>query len=43
MNALPIIVANVIVGVLAVYTDWKQPQHSSTNIRRAETDQIDVA
>ena len=38
MNALPIIVANVIVGVLAVYTDWKQPQHSSTNNHRAETD-----
>ncbi len=28
MNALPIIVANVIVAALAVYSDWKQPQFS---------------
>jgi hypothetical protein len=34
MNALPIIVANVIVAVLAVYTDWK----SSNVIHQAETD-----
>ena len=38
MNALPIIVANVIVAVLAVYTDLKQPHLSSTSIRQAETD-----
>jgi hypothetical protein len=29
MNALPIIVANVIVGALAIYSDWKQPRFSS--------------
>ena len=29
MNALPIIVANVIVATLAVYSDWKQPRFSS--------------
>jgi hypothetical protein len=29
MNALPIIVANVIVAGLAVYSDWKQPRFSS--------------
>ena len=38
MNALPIIVANVIVAVLAVYTDWKQPQVSSNSGRQAEAD-----
>jgi len=38
MNALPIIVANVIVAVLAVYTDWKQPQLSSNDGRQAEAD-----
>lgn len=26
MNALPIIVANIIVATLAVYSDWKQPR-----------------
>lgn len=26
MNALPIIVANLIVASLAVYSDWKQPR-----------------
>jgi inner membrane protein len=31
MNALPIIVANVIVGSLAVYSDWKQPRLSSAD------------
>jgi uncharacterized protein with PQ loop repeat len=31
MNALPIIVANLIVAVLAVYSDWKQPRLSSPN------------
>jgi hypothetical protein len=30
MNAPPIIVANVIVASLAVYSDWKQPRFSST-------------
>ena len=29
INALPIIVANVIVAGLAVYSDWKQPRFSS--------------
>ena len=29
MNALPIIVANLIVASLAVYSDWKQPRFSS--------------
>ena len=29
MNALPIIVANVIVAALAVYSDWKQARFSS--------------
>jgi hypothetical protein len=29
MNAPPIIVANVIVAALAVYSDWKQPQFAS--------------
>jgi hypothetical protein len=28
MNAPPIIVANVIVASLAVYSDWKQPRFS---------------
>jgi len=31
MNALPIIVANLIVASLAVYTDWKQPRLSTTD------------
>jgi hypothetical protein len=29
MNALPIIVANVIVAALAMYSDWKQPRLAS--------------
>jgi uncharacterized protein with PQ loop repeat len=29
MNALPIIVANVIVAALALYSDWKEPRVSS--------------
>jgi hypothetical protein len=29
MNALPIIVANLIVAALAIYSDWKQPRLSS--------------
>ncbi len=37
MNALPIIVANVIVAVLAVYTDWKQPRLSGGDNRQPET------
>ena len=36
MNALPIIVANVIVAVLAVYSDWKQPRLSSADNRQPE-------
>jgi hypothetical protein len=31
MNARPIIVANVIVAVLALYSDWKQPRISSVD------------
>ena len=38
MDALPIIVANVIVAVLAVYTDLKQPQHTSSDIHQTEAD-----
>lgn len=30
MNAPPIIVANLIVATLALYSDWKQPRLSST-------------
>jgi len=29
ISALPIIVANVIVAVLALYSDWKEPRVSS--------------
>lgn len=36
-NALPIIVANVIVAVLAVYSDWKQPRLSSADNSQPET------
>lgn len=35
MNALPIIVANVIVAVLALYTDWKQPRLSPAEERES--------
>lgn len=31
MNALPIIVANVIVAALAMYSDWKQPRLTTTD------------
>jgi len=31
MNARPIIVANVIVAALAVYSDWKQPRVRSVD------------
>jgi hypothetical protein len=34
MNALPIIVANVIVAALAIYSDWKQPRLSSADTRQ---------
>ena len=37
MNALPIIVANVIVAVLAMYSDWKQPRLLSAANRQPET------
>jgi hypothetical protein len=30
MNALPVIVANVIVAALAVYSDWKQPRATNS-------------
>ena len=36
MNALPIIVANLIVATLAVYSDWKQPQLSNSDNRQPE-------
>jgi hypothetical protein len=36
MNALPIVVANVIVAALAVYSDWKQPRLSSADNRQPE-------
>lgn len=35
MNAPPIIVANVIVAVLALYTDWKQPKLSAAEERES--------
>ena len=35
MNALPIIVANVVVAVLALYTDWKQPKLSAAEERES--------
>jgi uncharacterized protein with PQ loop repeat len=35
MNALPIVVANVIVAVLALYTDWKQPKLSAAEERES--------
>ena len=35
MNAPPIIVANVIVAVLALYTDWKQPKLSGAEERES--------
>ena len=37
MNALPIIVANVIVASLAVYSDWKKPRLSNTEVHATET------
>jgi len=36
MNALPIIVANLIVATLAVYSDLKQPQLSNTDNPQTE-------
>ena len=36
MNALPIIVANVIVASLAIYSDWKQPRPLSRDNFQAE-------
>jgi uncharacterized protein with PQ loop repeat len=36
MNAPPIIVANLIVATLAVYSDWKQPRLSSADDREPE-------
>jgi len=36
MNALPIIVANVIVAALALYSDWKQLRLSSAANRQPE-------
>ena len=36
MNALPIIVANLIVATLAVYSDLKQPQLSNSDNRQPE-------
>jgi hypothetical protein len=42
MNALPIIVANVIVASLAVYSDWKQPRASVTDNAQAEAEVAEV-
>jgi len=36
MNALPIIVANLIVATLAVYSDLKQPQLSNSDNQQTE-------
>jgi hypothetical protein len=36
LNALPIVVANVIVATLALYSDWKQPRLSSADNRQPE-------
>ena len=36
MHALPIVVANVIVASLALYSDWKQPRLSSADNRQPE-------
>ena len=36
MNALPIIVANLIVAALAMYSDWKQPRLTTTHDHRPE-------
>ena len=36
INALPVIVANVIVAGLAVYSDWKQPGPLSADNRQPE-------
>ena len=32
MNALPIIVANVVVAALATYSDWKRPQLQNSDV-----------
>ena len=37
INALPIIVANVIVASLAVYSDWKQPRLSNAEVHATKT------
>ena len=37
MSAPPIVVANLIVASLAVYSDWKQPRLSSADNRPPET------
>ncbi len=36
MHAPPIVVANVIVASLALYSDWKQPRLSSADNRQPE-------
>jgi uncharacterized protein with PQ loop repeat len=36
MNAPPIVVANVIVASLALYSDWKQPRLSTAANRQPE-------
>jgi len=36
MNAPPIVVANVIVASLALYSDWKQPRLSNADDRQPE-------
>jgi hypothetical protein len=40
MSAPPIIVANVIVASLALYSDWKQPHLSSADNRQPEAEPL---
>jgi len=43
MNALPIIVANVIVASLAIYSDWKQARPSETDNAEAEATEVHLS
>jgi hypothetical protein len=38
MNALPIIVANVIVAALALYSDWKETRVSMETVAKRESE-----
>ena len=42
MNALPIIVANLVVASLALYSDWKQPRLSSPGHSRPDLETTSV-